>query len=178
MLDDARIRADLQIVDDLGHDAVLRESTASSVTFLPFRLTEEGPISVHEGTLDEVVRGIGIAALVLARQDIDLDAEPEEGRYAEIARAVDAAAAAEKAARKIEKTAREAEEAAREARERLEAAKADPAGAEQMDKLAGEVRKTEDAAERSKRRAARARAKAEEAEREADSLTGNGQAAE
>jgi hypothetical protein len=172
MLDDARIPAELVLVEDPGHEAIIRESAGSSVTFLPFRLTDEGPVSPHEGSLDDVLRQLGITALVLARQDIELDAEPEEGRYAEIARAVDAAADAKKSARKIEKEALEAEKAASQALEKLEAAANDPEAADQVQALTDEVGKAEQAAERARRRAAKARAKAEDAGREAEDLTG------
>jgi amino acid transporter len=178
MLEDARITAEPLIVDDPGHEAVIRESRASSVTFLPFRLTDEGPTSVHEGPLDDVLRHLGITALVLARQDIDLDAEPEAGKYAEIVQAVDAAAEMTKTARKIEKDAVKAKKEAHEAKEKLEAAADSPAESDQLEELVEKVSEAEQAAEKAKRRAAKARAKAQDAGREADTLTGEGDAGE
>ena len=173
MLEDARIPAELLIVDDPGHEAVVRASSASSVVFLPFRLTDEGPTSVHEGPLDDLLRKLGITTLVLARQDIDLDAEPEEGKPAQIAEAVDAAAKTEKTARKIEKEAAKAEKEARETKEKLDAAASTPGETDQVRELTEEAREAEEAAEKSKRRAAKARAKAEDAGRAADTLTGD-----
>jgi hypothetical protein len=51
-------------------------------------------------------------ALVLAAEDIDLDAEPEEGKQAEVAAALDALADTEEKARKAEKAATEVTEQA------------------------------------------------------------------
>jgi hypothetical protein len=173
MIEDARIPAEPRLIDDPGHEAVIRESAASSLVFLPFRLTDEGPSSIHEGPLDDVLRELGITALVLARQDIDLDAEPEEGKPAQIAQAVDASAKAEKTARKIEKEAVKAEKKAREARQKLRVAANTSGEPGQVKELAEEVREAEEAAEKSRRRAAKARAKALDASHDADTLTGD-----
>jgi hypothetical protein len=91
MLDDVRIKATPVIVEDSDDETVQRESSASSVVFLPFRLTEQGPTGVNNGPMDPLIRRLGITALVLARQDIVLDAEPEEGKPAQVAEAMDAA---------------------------------------------------------------------------------------
>jgi amino acid transporter len=172
MLDDARITAEPLIVDDPGHEAIVRESAAASVVFLPLRLTDEGPVSVYEGALDDLIRKLGVTALVLARQEIDLDAEPEEGKHAEIAGAVDAKARMEKASRKAEKEAARAADEAREAQEKLDDARSSGGSAEELTPLVNGARSAAEEAEAKKRRAAKARAKAEEAAREANSLTG------
>jgi amino acid transporter len=176
MLQDARISAEAHVVDEPCHEAVIDESAASSLIFLPFRLTDDGPQSVYEGSLDDPIRKLGITALVLARQDITLDAEPEEGRPAQIAQAVDAAAKAEKTAKKVEKEAVKAEDDAREARKKLDDAAGRSADSEQVAELTDDAREAAEAAEKSKRRAAKARAKADSARREADTLTGDSEA--
>ena len=173
MIEDARIPAEPRLIDDPGHEAVIRESAASSLVFLPFRLTDEGPISIYEGPLDDVLRELGITALVLARQDLDLDAEPDEGKPAQIAQAVDASAKAEKTARKMEKEAVKAEKKAREARQKLREAANTSGEPGQVKELAEEVCEAEEAAEKSRRRAAKARAKALDASHDADTLTGD-----
>ena len=170
MLDDVRITAEPLIVDDPGHDAIVRESAASQLVFLPLRLTEDGPTGIHEGPLDDTLGQLGITALVLARQDINLDAEPEEGKLAQIAEAVDAADQAKKTARKIEKEALKVEKGAAEVEAKLEAAASGSVEPDQLDALTEEARQAAEAVEKSKRRAAKARVKAEDAEREANSV--------
>jgi amino acid transporter len=173
MLEDARISAEPLIVDDPGHAAMVRESAAASVVFIPFRLTDDGPTSFHEGPFDNLIRGLGVTALVLAKQDIDLDAEPEEGRPGEIAQAVDAADKTAKTARRTGKDLAKAEMAAREAQEKLVEAEASGTDESKLTGLADEARAAEEQAERAKRRAAKARVKAEDAAKEADTLTGD-----
>jgi amino acid transporter len=172
MLEDARISAEPLIVDDPGHAAMVRESAAASVVFVPFRLTDEGPTSIYEEPCDDLIRGLGVTALVLAKQDIDLDAQPEEGRPSEIAQAVDALDKTAKAARRTEKEAAKAETAAREAREKLVQAETTGTDESKLNGLADEARAAEEQAQRAKRRAAKARFKAEDAAKEANTLTG------
>jgi amino acid transporter len=173
-LEDARIPAEPRIVERIDAATVREESSSSSVVFLPFRLTDEGPKAISDEPLDPLIRKLGITALVLARQDIALDAEPEEGRPAQVAAAVDAADAARKHARKAEKEADKAAEQARVAREKLDAATAEAVGDEKLTELAEKAGAADQLAEKSRRRAAKARVKAEEAGREADTLTGSG----
>jgi amino acid transporter len=158
ILEEARIVAEPVIIDDPGHEAIVRESASAAVVLLPFRLEDEGPASVYQGALDDLIRKLGVTALILASQDISLDAEPESGPQAEIAEAVDALAKAEKTARQAENKAVEAEENARRAGEAQE-----PAGV---------VQEAEEKAERCRRRAARDRAKAEECAKLVEELTG------
>jgi branched-subunit amino acid transport protein len=170
MLEDVRITAEPLIVEDPGHEAIVRESAGSQLVFLPFRLTDDGPTGIHEGPLDDTLRRLGITALVLARQEINLDAEPEEGKPAQIAEAVDAADQARKTARKIEKEALKAEKGAAKVEAKLEAAANGAAEPDKLEALTEETRRAGESAEKSKRRAAKARVKADDAEREANSV--------
>ncbi len=158
ILEEARIVAEPVIVDDPGHEAIVRESAAAAVVFLPFRLEDEGPASVFQGALDDLIRRLGVTALILASQDISLDAEPESGPQAEVAEAVDALAKAEKTAQQAEKRASEAEDRVRRAREDQDAAEV--------------LQEAEEEAKRCRRRAARARAKAGECAKLVEELTG------
>ena len=173
MLEDVRIDAEPEIVDDAGPHSIIRHSADSSVVFLPFRLGDEGPTSVSDGPLGELAEGLGITALVLAAQDIVLDSEPEEGVHGKIAEAVDAADKAEKTALQAEEDAVGAAESARDARMRLEAARDSQTEKDRMHELETEAREADEEAERTKRRAAKARAKADDAAEEAEALTGH-----
>jgi amino acid transporter len=166
MLEDARIAAELEIVPGFDRETFLERSGDASVVFLPFRLGDTGPRCVSDEPLDDVVRGLGICAAVLAAQDITLDAEPEAGKHAEVAEAVDVAA---KALKKAEKAAKEAAESAREAAktsQELAGARDTAETPQEIEKLEEAARQVAQRAEQAKRRAAKARAKAEIAKEE------------
>jgi hypothetical protein len=122
------------------------------------------------GHLQDLLPCLPIAALVLAAEDIDLDAEPEEGRAGEIAAALDALADAEKEAKGAEK---EAGEAAEKAEQILgEMAEAASSGADEatMAKLGAASKEAQEKAGKVARRAAKASAKAEDAARAVEAL--------
>ncbi len=166
MLDDVRIPAEPEIVGGFDSQEVIRVSAGSSVAFVPFRLGDLGPTGVNDEPLDDVIRELGICALVLASQDIALDAEPEAGPHAEIAEAVDAADRAEKAAVNAEKEKKVADRDAARSVEKIDAAQTDGAGADEVRKLETEVEETRERAEQARRKAPKTRAKAETARKE------------
>ncbi len=172
MLDGVRIDAKPEIVVDPDHVAVIEHSANSAVVFLPFRLADAGPASVFGGSLEETLGALGITALVLASQDIQLDSEPEAGEYAERAEAVDLAEKARKHAAKAAAEAAKAVESAQKGLEEIEKGRVSGAAAEELARIEKAARAAQEEAERAKRRAARAKAKAETAEEEAESITG------
>ncbi|MDX1388350.1 MAG: amino acid permease [Acidobacteriota bacterium] len=172
MLGEVRIDAKPEIVVEPDHLAVVERSANSTAVLLPFRLADAGPASVFDGSLEETLRALGITALVLASQDIQLDSEPEAGEYAERAGAVDAAERARKHAAKAEAEAAKAVESAQKGLAEVEKGRASGAAAGELAKIEKAARAAEEEAERAKRRAARAKAKAETAEDEAESITG------
>ena len=170
MLDEVRIVAEPVVAKDVSPQTVLEHSGESSIVFLPFRLTEDGPLSVTGDSLNDYVDSLGLVALVLARQDIVLDADPEAGEYGEVAQAVDKAEQTQKTAAKIEKQAAKVEKHVEKARQKVE--KAHAAGEqEQLPELQDAQSAAEEEAQRSRRRVVKARVKAEEAAREAQELT-------
>jgi amino acid transporter len=172
MLDEVRIDARPEIVVEPDCHAVVKLSVDSSAVFLPFRLTDAGPASVYNGPLEEMLHALGIATLVLAAQDIELDTEPEAGEYARMAEAVDAAQKASKHAAKAEAAAAKAAESAQKGAEKIEKERASGAQAPDLGELETRLRSAEQEAERARRRAAKARAKADAAEEEAETITG------
>jgi hypothetical protein len=118
----------------------------------------------------QLPREAPVTALVLAAEDIDLDAEPEEGTAAEAARVLDALGDAERLA---ELTANDAEKAAiavSRMREELEAATAQSADGIAIDGLTAQLRELEVQAEKSRRHAARILARSGIARQEAGAL--------
>jgi amino acid transporter len=171
MLDEVRIAADVEIVDVKDSRTIVGQSAGSSVVFLPMALSDEGPTTVY-GTPEDLLPELGLTALVLAAQDITLDAEPEGGEHAEIAQAVDAAKKTAKAVRKTGQEAAKAADAVRETQARLDAARQKGAEEEEIADLEAAAREAELEAERTKRRAAKSRAKAEAAAEEAETVSG------
>ncbi len=170
MLDEVRIEAAPEIVADPGPQTVIEQSKGSSVVFQPFRLERGQLRNAFGGGLDEVVLELGATALVRASQEIVLDSEPEGGRHAEIAAAVDIADKTEKLAGEAEAAAEAAAAAAEAARQTLASATAAGAGAGTTAGLELELERARREAEQARRRAARTRAKADAAARRAAEL--------
>jgi len=171
-LDEVRIVAEVEIVEGSGPEAVVSRSAGSSVVFLPMSVADDGPTTTY-GPPEQLLPELGLTALVLATQDIALDAEPEGGEHGEIAQAADQA---EKAAKAVRKTAREAEKAIdqeRKAKEKLDAARQREADEASIEELEAAAREAEQEAERMRRRAAKALAKAGTAAEEADNPPGH-----
>lgn len=172
MLDEVRIAAKPEIVVEPDSHAVVKLSVESSAVFLPFRVAEDGPASVFGGSLEETVHALGITALVLGAQDIELASEPESGEYAQMAEAVDTAEKARKHADKTEVDAAKAAENAQKGAEKVEKERASGAESSDIAELETDARTAEDEAERARRRAAKAKVKADTAEEEAETITG------
>jgi hypothetical protein len=178
VLEEARIEADLHILapEKSGDDesagsaaAVIAASAESAMVFLPFRLKGNLVQTLAPGRAEALLEKLPTTALVLAAEDIDLGAEPEEGAAAERAEALDALAEMQKKARAAEKDAEDARKAAEDAREKLATAREaqDPAvAAEELSRLEHDADHAAEAAEKAARRAAKARVKAEDQERE------------
>ncbi len=171
-LDEARITAEAIVVEQADDAEIERRSRDSSMVFVPFRLGERGCESVFGERLDELTGALGATALVLAREDLQLDAEPESGRHAEIAATLDAARQAADSLTKAEQAVAQAEAALAERRQELEAAPAGDAGSGDRERLERGVGQAEQELERARRRLVKARLKAEELAGLAEKLTG------
>ena len=175
-LDDIRIDAEPEVLVDPGMDTVITYSADASLVLLPFRLAGDQFTSRFGHPIDELLAGLPIVAMILAAEDIDLDAEPEEGKAAEMATALDALADAKQKAEKAERDAEEAAETLAEAEKALSRARADAgpgSDRETMGRVEKAVQQVEEArtrVENAARRSAKARAKAEDMARDAETL--------
>lgn len=94
-LDQARINAEAVIVKDCSGPTVIDRSADASLVFLPLIL-KEGQIVDCVGELaDELLPKLPLVALIVAAQQIELDAEPEAGAAGILAGAEDNHAAAQ-----------------------------------------------------------------------------------
>jgi len=168
-LQEVRIEAEPEIVNNANADTIVEHSAGSSLVFLPFRLKGNQLLGPFEERLDDLISRLPVVALVLAAEDIDLEAEPEEGKAGEQAAALDVLVDAEKKARRAQE---EAVKAAEEAEKKLQSMESDITwGAyEDLKSKFKEILEARDQAEKAARRAAKARAKAEDAAREAEAL--------
>jgi len=96
LFDDARISAEPHLVADMKPQTVLEYSKDSSLVFLPFRVQQSRLTDIYGYSLERTLTQLPPTALVRAAEEIDLDAEPEEGTAGELAEAMDDLYSAEK----------------------------------------------------------------------------------
>jgi len=172
-LKEVRIEAEPKIVIGANIDSIASVSADASLVILPFRLRKNRLVGPVDGQIDDLSIRLQTTALILAAEDIDLDAEPEDGIAAEMAAAQDALDEANKKLKEAEKDAETARGIADAAKERLLAFKQDEASAEnqeELSRLEAETQKAETEAEKAFRRAAKAKAKALDAEKNAEAV--------
>jgi len=170
MLEDVRIGARPELVKDIDADSLAEYSADSSLVFLPFRVNDNRVLDPFGNPMEDTLFLLPVTALVMAAEDIDLDAEPEEGKAGEVAETLDALEDARKKAQTAAKQAAEAEKAAEKAREDAEdiAANSDGTNEETKARVEKSVEEAEKQAAKMARKAAKAAAKAEIAAQEAE----------
>ncbi len=170
MLTDVRIKAEPTIIPQADARSVIENSSDASLVYLPFRISGNRIKDHFGGSISDLLPWLPVCALVLAAEDINLDAEPEEGEAAEMASALDAVEDAKKLANKLEK---EADEATSKV-EKIESSlvKTAETDTEKRTELEAELKEAKRQVHRATRRAAKARAKAEILAKEAESLGG------
>jgi hypothetical protein len=174
ILDDVRIEAEPLVIAELNADMIANHSADAAMVFLPFRLRGNQPVDLFGEPLNQIVSRLPITALVMAAEDIDLDAEPEEGKAGETAEALDTLMDAEKRARDLEKEAAKATEAAIAAKDKFrqmqEEAEKSAVGESEIKELKVSMEEAEKLSEKATRRSAKAKAKAEAAAQAAEDL--------
>jgi hypothetical protein len=118
-LESFRIEAEPEIVFNAKASNVIGYSKGTSLVFLPFRLKGNRPMDPFDQPVEQLLADLPMTALVLAAEDVELEAEPEEGKAAEIAAAADALSDAEKRAKAAKKDAKAAAAALADAKEKL-----------------------------------------------------------
>jgi hypothetical protein len=170
MLEEVRIDADPEIVKDVDADSIAEYSTEAALAFIPFRIKNNQVVDPFSNPMEKTLFLLPVTAMVLAAEDIELDAEPEEGKAGEMAEATDALEDARKKADTATKEAQKATEAVEKATEKIEAIKSGPdgAGSDILAVAEKEAAEAEKQAAKMTRKAAKAAAKAETAAREAE----------
>lgn len=163
ILQHVRINAEPEILVAPSLDTVVEQSREAALVFLPLHVRGNRLVSPLGVSLEEMLSRLPLAAFVIAAEDIDLEAEPEGGKPAEIAAAVDAAADAEKLARKSEEEAAKAVEHAEVKRRELEEAVEAGVNRDKLLEIKAACHEAEKLAKKAVREADKARAEADAA---------------
>ena len=171
MLEEVRIEADPEIVRDVDEDTLAEYSADAALAFIPFRIKDREIVDPFGNPMQKTLFLLPVTAMVLAAEDIELDAEPEEGKAGAMAEVLDTLDDTRKKAQAAIKKAEQATEAAEKAKEKAEDMQKNPDGVDSAtlavaEKEAGEAEKQ---AVKMARKAAKADAKAETAARYAES---------
>lgn len=101
-LEDIRIDAKAMIVDDFSSATIQRYSADASLILLPLTLKAEQLVDCSGISVDKLLPVLPLVALVVAAQQIDLDAEPEQGSAGILAEAEDKLNAAQERVKQSE----------------------------------------------------------------------------
>jgi len=166
-LADVRIDAEPVELETVDAETVEQQSGDASLVLMPFQIRKDRSLGPFGKPIENIINRLPPVAMVLAAEDIDLEAEPEEGKAGEIASVLDHLAAAEKKAQKAEKEAETASFALDEKLARLSDMEKLEATSSEIQSVRDAVFEAEAAVELATRRAAKARAKARQAAQEA-----------
>lgn len=171
-IEEARIDAVLEIPETPDMKQVVERSAQSDMVFLPFRFKRDQLISLFDRPVAELMRWMTTTVLIQAAEDIDLDAEPEEGAAGERAEVLDTLEQARKSAAEARKEADAQQEKADLARMHLAELQASAVGSEDdaLKEAAKAVEQIRAEAEKTARKAAKAGAKLTLAEQAASDL--------
>ncbi len=166
-----RIEARVAISERLDLETIATKSADASILFMPFRILNHRVRSHTDETFERALPRLPATALVLASEEIDLDAAPEEGLAADLAAAADILSESEKRAVKTEQEAQKAREKASEIMTRLQTAEKLPGLSDaDFSKLHAEAIHAIAVSEKAFRKAMKARARAVQAAKAASDL--------
>ena len=171
-LEEVRIDARPEIVEEVSAASVAKHSSDASMVFFPFRFSGDKIVGPLGREIGPFLEKLPMVALVLASEDIELDADPEEGAAGEMAAALDALSDAEKKTKEKEKEATEAFEELEEKLNKSRAAREAGDDGEIQARIDAEVKEAQDRTDMAGRRAAKAKAKMTNAAKEVEKLGG------
>lgn len=169
-LDEIRIEATPEVVIRPNAEAIAAFSSNATMIFLPFNMRNNVLIDSFGDPIEPLLSRLPMVALAMAAEDIDLDAEPEEGEAGEIASLIDMLKDTERRAKNAENNAKKAAREAEKKREEIESAELSDTDSEMLAQMKEEARKAQLKAEKALRRAAKASLKCEQATEEAEKI--------
>jgi amino acid transporter len=169
-LEDVRISAEPEVIVEPSLDTIVEQSSDAAIVFLPLYVRGTRLVSPLGVSFDEILSRITFGALVIAAKDIDLEAEPEEGRQGEIAAALDAAADADRFAKEKEKEATKTADFAEEKLGEMKRASETDRSKDELTEMKTAFREADKLAKKAAQEAEKARVVADEASKAADEL--------
>jgi hypothetical protein len=166
-LEDIRIDAEPVELETVDAETIEQQSGDASLILMPFQIKKDRSLGPFGEPVENIINRLPPVAMVLAAEDIDLEAEPEEGKAGEIASVLDRLADAEKKAQRAGKEAEMASLALDEKLAQLSEVEKLNATSSKIQTVRGAVFEAEAVAERAARKAAKAEAKARQAAQEA-----------
>ena len=88
-LENVRIDAEPEAVSNLTPEAVFARSGSSSLMFFPLRFRESHLVHPYDVSVRELLNQLPLVALTVAAGNIDIGAEPDEGKAAELTATLD-----------------------------------------------------------------------------------------
>jgi amino acid transporter len=174
LLEDIRIEAAVQIVETFDADTIVQHSSEASFVFLPMKIKGNRIFDPAGQSFERSLPRLPVSAVVLAAEDIDLDAAPEEGLAAQVALAADKLEAARKKAKAAQKAAEDKKAALDELDKQLKILEEKGvAGAVPLKEhavLKSNLKNAASGAEKAYRRAIKAKVKADDAAKSVDAL--------
>ena len=171
-LEAVRIKAKPEVVLRTSMDTVAKRSRDASCVFVPLRFRKNRPMGPFGTHLRTIFSRLPLVALVIAADDIDLEAEPEEGKPGEVAAAMDAAEDAKKRAEQATTEAAKAAALAEEHLSRLQAAIEREADRNDLSEIRAAANNATKIAQHAARNAEKAWAEADKAARQVEALLG------
>jgi amino acid transporter len=173
-LEEIRIEAVAHIVDGVDADTIVQQSADAAFVFLPMKIRQNRILDPTGNSFERSLPRLPVSAVVMAAEDIDLDAAPEEGLAAQVARATDDLEAAREKAAAAEKTAAEKKTVLETLNNRLHALEEKGVSGtvplDARDTLKKELKDAESTAKKAHRRAVKAKVKADDAAQAVDAL--------
>ncbi|UCH47009.1 MAG: amino acid permease [Betaproteobacteria bacterium] len=165
ILSAARIDAQTELAVDADSQSIVTHSAGASIVFFQFGIREGRIIDPFGNDVSEILPDLPMVVMSMAAQDVDLDAQPDEGTAAETAALLDRVSDARKRATLAQQQADEAAAAAGGAVSELTEAATSGADQERLDKLRQDVDAAQQQAQEAARRAVVAAGRREVAER-------------
>jgi amino acid transporter len=169
-LNEVRINAEPEVIVEPSLDTVAEQSSEAAFVFFPLRAQRYQLVSNLGASFYKLLPRLPLAALVIAAEDIDLEAEPEEGRPGEVAAALDAASDAEKLAKEKEREAAKTAEVAEDRLREMQDASVTAVSKDKLSEIKAAFQEAERLAKKAARKAEKARLEADEAARSAEEL--------
>jgi len=169
-LNEVRINAEPEVIVEPSLDTVAEQSSEAAFVFFPLRVQRYQLVSNLGASFYKLLPRLPLAALVIAAEDINLEAEPEEGRAVEIAAALHASSDAEKLAKEREKEAAKTAEVADHRLHEMQDAALTAISKDKLSEIKTAFREADRLAKKAAREAEKARVEADEAAKSVEEL--------